>query len=137
MPKWYEELERSLDEIGKDSFRLLNEYERRLGKRPASVSVLRAGVQKSRIRIVEYLLNHRITSENPITLFELSTKVGVGTMELKNALYPDVKLSPATVGAVSVVGERYVYVRQSNQIFVGDSRRAMTYLAIMRRLVTS
>lgn len=137
MPKWEDELNRRLDEAGNNTANLLDIYQREFGMRPSNVSTLRAKVQRNRVTATGYLVNHNVRRENPLTISELSAKTGIGYLEMANTFYPDVRLSPWTVGAVQIEGDRHICVRGSNIIYVWDQQKTLVYVAIMKRLIVS
>ena len=139
LKKDLKEVETQLDKLGGDAYKqFAKEYGEKLGKVPSYISrrVFKSPQQKRRVKIVSYLLENKITSDNPITIAQLRMGTGVNSILIGRALEDRFELAPTSVGVVSVVNipSGYRGILASSKVYLQDISKAKIYLSMMNNL---
>jgi len=115
-------------------YKLEKKWESKLGvKLRIRKSSITSKAQRNRIRLMEYLIKHDHTSENPISYRELSNVLGI-----KNIVHLlQTRATPYSPlhGGLKVERERYGRGYRIRKLYIEDIERADTYVGLMKELI--
>ena len=123
-----------LEKTSHPYYKFAEKFERELGFRPCVTKrEITSKNQQERIRLMEYLIEHGHTLENPISYKSLINTLGLKS--LGNLLYSHCSYSPL-YGGLKVKEEKHLNRSFIIELYIEDIKKAKIYLGLLKELIS-